>query len=53
MAPKWSARSFISCDVVPSVLHAIGNYQVSAFKNFAVEQLKIDLLLHLVKEWNA
>ena len=35
------------------MLHPIGNYQVAAFEDFAIEELEIDLLLHLVKEGNA
>ena len=35
------------------MLHAIGNGQISAIENFAIQQFEIDLLLHLVKERNA
>ncbi len=35
------------------MLHAIGNYQVTAFKGLAIEELEIDLPFHLVKEGNA
>ena len=35
------------------MLHAVGNGQISAFENLAIQQFKIDLLLHLVKERNA
>jgi hypothetical protein len=30
------------------MLHAIGNYEVTAFKGFAIEELEIDLPFHLV-----
>jgi len=36
-----------------SALDAIGNGEVSAFENPAIQQLKIDLPFHLVKERNA
>jgi hypothetical protein len=36
-----------------SALDAIGNGEVAAFENLAIEQLKIDLPLHFIKERNA
>lgn len=30
------------------MLHAVGNYQVTALKGFAIEELEIDLPFHLV-----
>jgi len=36
-----------------SVLDPIGNREITALQDLAVEQFKIDLLLHFVKERNA
>jgi hypothetical protein len=36
-----------------SVLDAISNGDVSAFENLAIQQVQIDLPLHLVKERDA
>src|SRR5258707_11339059 len=36
-----------------SALDAIGHGEVTALEDLAVEQLKIDLPLHFVEEWNA
>jgi hypothetical protein len=45
---KERVQNRTNCSWSSSMLHAVGNYQVTALKGFAIEELEIDLPFHLV-----
>jgi len=54
---RWRRKAVHECTSFVfergSVLDAIRNCQIAPLEHFALEELEVDLLLHLVKEGNA
>jgi hypothetical protein len=56
MASGWRRKEYRTVSIAArssSMLHAIGNGQVTALEDLAIEQLKVDLPCHRVKERDA